>query len=166
MERERQERPENGQQPGARDWMLTGAFQHSVDPKGRIIIPQVFREELGEGIVVGVNIEQKCIAVYPREVWHGYVEELKEKARHRKKLYPIAARFSRLSYAGCSFDQQGRLLIPQLLRDLYIKDALSVEVSGAFDHVLIVPDEEAKIMDKLIISGELDVLAELDAGDE
>lgn len=149
-----------------KDWLLNGAFQHSIDPKGRVIIPQIFRDQLGDSIIVSVNTAQDSIAVYPEEVWTERANELKLLARKKRALEPVAARFSRLSYRNCTFDQQGRVLIPALLRELFIKDAMSVRVSGAFDHVLIVSEEQAKMEDARFASGEIDILALIDESAE
>lgn len=149
-----------------KEWLLNGAFQHSIDPKGRVIIPQIFREQLGDSIIVSVNTAQDSIAVYPEEVWTERANELKALARKKRALEPVAARFSRLSYRNCTFDQQGRVLIPALLRELFIKDTLSVRVSGAFDHVLIVSEEQARQEDARFASGEIDILALIDESAE
>lgn len=149
-----------------KEWLLNGAFQHSVDPKGRVIIPQTFRDQLGDSIIVSVNTAQNSIAVYPEQVWTHKANELKRMAEKKRTLEPVVARFSRLSYRNCTFDQQGRVLIPALLRELFIKDATSVRVSGAFDHVLIVSEEQAKKEDERFASGEIDILALIDESNE
>lgn len=149
-----------------KEWLLNGAFQHSIDPKGRVIIPQIFRDQLGDSIIVSVNTAQDSIAVYPEEVWTERANELKALAKKRRALEPVASRFSLLSYRNCTFDQQGRVLIPALLRELFIKDAQGVRVSGAFDHVLIVSEEQAKKEDAKFASGEIDILALIDESAE
>jgi MraZ protein len=141
-----------------KDWQLNGAFWHSIDPKGRVIIPQFFREQLGEGIVVSVNTAQDSIAVYPLDVWHERVKMLNQLVRKKRALEPILSRFSMLSYQNCNFDQQGRVLIPALLRDMFLKSTQSVRVSGAFDHVRIVSEEQARAEDEKFSSQTLDIL--------
>lgn len=141
-----------------KDWQLNGAFWHSIDPKGRVIIPQFFREQLEDGIVVSVNTAQDSIAVYPLDVWHDRVKMLNNLVKKKRALEPILSRFSMLSYQNCNFDQQGRVLIPALLRDMFLKDTQSVRVSGAFDHVRIVSEEQAKAEDEKFSSQAVDIL--------
>ncbi len=145
-------------QTTAKDWQLNGAFWHSIDPKGRVIIPQFFREQLGEGIIVSVNTAQDSIAVYPLEVWHERVSMLNALVKKKRALEPILSRFSMLSYQNCNFDQQGRVLIPALLRDMFLKSTQSVRVSGAFDHIRIVSEEQASIEDEKFSSQAMDIL--------
>ncbi len=149
-----------------KDWQLNGAFWHSIDPKGRVIIPHFFREQLEDGIVVSVNTAQDSIAVYPLEVWHDRVKMLNNLVKKKRALEPILSRFSMLSYQNCNFDQQGRVLIPALLRDMFLKDTQSVRVSGAFDHVRIVSEEQAKTEDEKFSSQAVDILEMISATQE
>ena len=100
---------------------LNGAFWHSIDNKGRVIIPQFFRDQLQDGIIVSVNTAQDSIAIYPTEIWNERVEMLSRLVEKKRSLEPILSRFSMLSYPNCNFDQQGRVLIPALLRDMYLR---------------------------------------------
>ncbi len=145
------QQPETGRSlaetPEAKEWQLYGAFWHSIDPKGRVIIPQFFREQMEQGIIVSVNTAQDSIAVYPIAVWKERIEMLSRLVRKKRALEPVLSRFSMLSYPNCSFDQQGRVLVPSLLRDMFLKETQSVRVSGAFDHVRIVSQEQAQSED-------------------
>ena len=46
-----------------------GSFNHSLDTKGRLVIPQNFRDKLGEKFCVAPSYDFKSIAVYPTEMW-------------------------------------------------------------------------------------------------
>ena len=46
-----------------------GSFCHSLDAKGRLVIPQNFREKLGDRFCVAPSYDFKSIAVYPTEMW-------------------------------------------------------------------------------------------------
>ncbi len=137
---------------------LNGAFWHSIDAKGRVIIPQFFRDQLTDGIIVSVNTAQDSIAVYPTEIWRERVDMLSKLVQKKRTLEPVLSRFSMLSYPNCNFDQQGRVLIPALLREMYLKDTQSVRVSGAFDHIRIVSKEQAEEEDKLYGAHNIDIL--------
>ena len=57
--------------------MFMGEYRHTVDPKGRLIVPSKFRELLGAEFVVTRGLDG-CLFVYPMESWEAYVEELKK----------------------------------------------------------------------------------------
>ena len=69
------------------DTMFMGEFNHTVDTKGRIIVPSKLREELGEQFVVTVGLDG-CLFVYPLNEWEVFVEQLKS----------LPGLFSRKSY--------------------------------------------------------------------
>ena len=141
-----------------KEWQLNGAFWHSIDPKGRVIIPQFFRDQLVDGIIVSVNTAQDSIAVYPLEVWRERVTMLNQLVKKKRSLEPILSNFSMLSYQNCSFDQQGRVLIPAILRDKFLKNTQSVRVSGAFDHIRVVSEEQAHAEDERFMSSSMSIL--------
>lgn len=120
-----------------------GAFNHSVDAKGRMIVPQAFRERLGESIVIGVNMAQNAIAIYPEEVWQRKVDMLTELAEADVSAEEYLERFAMLSFDNVAFDTQGRVLLPAALRELFMKDAMGVQVSGARDYVRVVSAAQA-----------------------
>jgi MraZ protein len=128
--------------------LLNGAYIHSVDPKGRVIIPQFFREQISERFVIGVNTAQDAIAIYPFEVWKERIDFLGQLVQKNRSLERVLARFSMLSYPDASYDQQGRVLIPALLRNKFLQNSQSVLVSGAYDYVRIVSQEQAELEDQ------------------
>ncbi|MCD8324917.1 MAG: division/cell wall cluster transcriptional repressor MraZ [Clostridiales bacterium] len=95
--------------------MFKGEYSHSVDAKGRIIMPAKFREILGEEFVVTKGLDG-CLFVYPNEEWENIENKFKELPHATKE----ARRFSRFFFAGaadCEVDKQGRVLIPSALRE-------------------------------------------------
>ncbi len=121
-----------------------GVYNHSIDGKGRVIVPQPFRALLGEQVVVGVNMAQDSIAVYPLSVWKSKVEMLTDLAREDVAAEFFLSRFAMYSFDGLTFDGQGRVLLPAALRDLYLKDATGVQVSGTTEYVRIISDAQAQ----------------------
>ena len=97
------------------DVMFMGEYNHTLDVKGRIIIPSKLREELGEQFVVTVGLDG-CLFVYPLKEWELFVEQLKTlpgQAQGRR----LQRYFMSLA-ADCEIDKQGRFLIPAKLREL------------------------------------------------
>lgn len=91
-----------------------GEYNHSIDTKGRIIVPAKFRETLGDEFVVTLGLDG-CLFVYPNEEWQKFIVELKnlpgnKEARQLQRYFMAGA-------ANCEVDKQGRILIPQKLRE-------------------------------------------------
>lgn len=126
-----------------RRYSFFGAYNHSIDAKGRMIVPQTFRDRLGENIVVGVNMAQSAIAIYPYDVWLRKVDMLTELAEADVSAEVFLERFAMLSFDSIAFDTQGRVLLPAALRELFMKDATGVQVSGARDYVRVVSSAQA-----------------------
>lgn len=120
-----------------------GAYSHSIDAKGRMIVPQCFRDRLGEKIVIGVNMSQSSIAIYPLEVWQKKVDLLTGLADLDVSAEVFLERFAMLSFDNVGFDMQGRVLLPAALREMFMKDATGVQVSGARDYVRVVSSQRA-----------------------
>ncbi|KPU28329.1 cell division protein MraZ [Caloranaerobacter sp. TR13] len=110
--------------------MFIGEYQHSIDKKGRLIIPAKFRENLGESFILTKGLDN-CLFVYPKSEWKVLEEKLKSLPLTRKD----ARAFVRFFFAGateCELDKQGRILIPSNLREhcKLVKDAIIIGVSN------------------------------------
>ena len=95
--------------------MFMGEYNHTIDTKGRLIIPSKFRELLGEQFVVTRGLDG-CLFLFPMDEWLAYEEKLKKLPMADKN----ARAFSRFFTAGatlCDIDKQGRALIPATLRE-------------------------------------------------
>ena len=108
--------------------MFMGEYDHTIDAKGRVIIPSKFREELGNEFVVTKGLEQ-CLFVYSQEEWQRIETNFREKPLTSKD----ARKFMRFFFAGaatCEVDKQGRVLLPANLREYagIEKDVVSVGV--------------------------------------
>ena len=96
-------------------FMFMGEYSHSVDPKGRLIMPAKFREALGSEFVMTKGLDE-CLFVYPKNEW----ESIEDKFREVPLTTKDARKFSRFFFAGaasCEIDKQGRVLLPSVLRD-------------------------------------------------
>ncbi len=110
--------------------MFIGEYQHSIDSKGRIIIPSKFRETLGFKFILTKGLDN-CLFIYPMDEWDNLEEKLKQ--------LPIASKdaraFVRHFFSGaveCEVDKQGRINIPQNLRDhaKVDKEVITIGVSS------------------------------------
>lgn len=94
--------------------MFMGEYNHSIDAKGRIIVPAKFRELLGDVFVVTQGLDG-CLFVYPDEEWEKFVKELRELPGSKE-----ARQLQRYFMAGAALvevDKQGRILLPLKLRE-------------------------------------------------
>lgn len=93
--------------------VFMGQYEHSIDAKGRTIIPAKYREDLGEAFVVTRGLDG-CLFLYPQSEWQKFVEKLQELPSNQNTR-KIQRQF--LSKAmEVVLDKQGRILVPALLR--------------------------------------------------
>lgn len=95
--------------------MFLGEFQHTIDDKGRIIIPAKFREALGADFIVTRGLDN-CLFVYPRQEWNL----LEQKLKQLPMMKSDARAFTRFFFSGaseCEWDKQGRVNVPAHLRE-------------------------------------------------
>ncbi|MDF2524015.1 MAG: cell division/cell wall cluster transcriptional repressor MraZ [Clostridiales bacterium] len=95
--------------------MFYGEYQHTVDPKGRAIIPSKFREGLGEKFIITKGLDN-CLFAYSSDEWSNLEAKLKTLPFTDKDVRAFV-RFFFAGAAECEVDKQGRILIPQNLRD-------------------------------------------------
>ena len=113
--------------------MFMGEYNHTVDEKGRLIIPSKFREELGDEFVVTKGLDG-CLFVYAPSEWTLLEEKLKALPLTNKD----ARAFQRYMLAGAAsveIDKQGRILLPQSLRTFagLEKDVVLIGVAGRIE---------------------------------
>ncbi len=107
-----------------------GEYQHTIDDKGRMIIPAKFREELGSRFIVTRGLDN-CLFVYPESEWRIIEQKLKSLPFTRSD----ARAFTRFFFSGaieCELDKQGRVNIPANLRQYsqLLKDCVVIGVSN------------------------------------
>ena len=90
--------------------MFRGEFNHTIDAKGRLIIPAKFREKLGEHFIVTKGLDG-CLSVYPEEEWKQFEEKLTSLSLIKKENRQLT-RFFVAGAAEAELDKQGRILIP------------------------------------------------------
>ena len=118
--------------------MFYGEFDHSIDRKGRLILPSKFREVAKNQFVEKFFVTRgldKCLFMFPEEGWRS--QENKFKNMPFTKLQPRT--FNRLFFSGAVevvFDKQGRILLPQYLKD-YAEIKKDVMIVGVADRIEI-----------------------------
>ena len=93
--------------------MFMGEYHHSIDEKGRLIIPSKFRTELGESFVITRGLEN-CLFVYSLVEWNKITEKLRKLPFTKQN----ARNFNRFLLSGATItelDKQGRANIPSTL---------------------------------------------------
>lgn len=97
-----------------RESVFLGEYSHSLDEKGRVVMPSKFRTGLDDGCVVTKG-QERCIYVFPMDRW----EEESSKVLKLPRTDRRARNFSRSFFASASdqaLDRQGRVQIPESLR--------------------------------------------------
>lgn len=114
--------------------MFMGEYQHTIDEKGRMIIPAKFREALGAQFIVTRGLDS-CLFVYPKEEW----AVLEQKLKSLPLMKSDARAFTRFFFSGateCELDKQGRINIPNTLCE-YAKLEKECVVLGVSNRVEI-----------------------------
>lgn len=113
--------------------MFMGEYNHTVDAKGRLIVPSKFREQLGDEFVVTKGLDG-CLFVYENTEW----KILEEKLKNLPLTNANARKITRFFLAGasqCEIDKQGRILLPAVLREFakIEKEAVMVGVGNRIE---------------------------------
>ena len=94
--------------------MFIGEYEHSVDAKGRVIMPAKLREDIGEKFIVTKGLDG-CLFAYSQNEWANFEEKLKTLPLTNKNARDFV-RFFLSGAVECEIDKQGRFLIPGNLR--------------------------------------------------
>ncbi len=115
-----------------------GSAPARLDEKGRLKVPNLFRQQIEEAFgqeLFVTSLHGREILLYPLAIWRALEEKLASlPAIHRAKRKFL----ERVNYFGqdVSLDSQGRVLIPQILRDS-AKLPSDVVVTGNIDHLVV-----------------------------
>lgn len=111
-------------------FMFMGQYNHSVDAKGRVIVPAKYRDALGAEFVVTKGLDG-CLFVYPNEEWTIFAEKLKNLPMTNRDARNFV-RFFLSGAASVELDKQGRILLPPALREFarLEKDVVLVGISN------------------------------------
>lgn len=95
--------------------MYKGEYSHTIDAKGRVIVPVKLREQLGDDFVVTKGLDG-CLWIFDATEW----EKVETAIRELPLTVPAARVLSRFIFAGATdgeVDKQGRVLLPPNLRE-------------------------------------------------
>jgi MraZ protein len=114
--------------------MFFGAFEHTIDSKGRLTIPAKFKDPLAGGIVVTRGLDG-CLWGFTRQEW----QNISEKIASLTLTSVEARRFTRFMFSSASDaipDRNGRVVIPQKLLEYGSIDR-EVVVAGVMNKIEI-----------------------------
>ncbi|MBR1771180.1 MAG: division/cell wall cluster transcriptional repressor MraZ [Lachnospiraceae bacterium] len=113
--------------------MFMSEYSHTIDAKGRLIIPSKFRETLGDEFVVSKGMDG-CLFVYANADWNAFEQKLTSLPLTNKQARQFA-RFFLAGAASVELDKQGRILLPASLREFagLDKDVVLVGVGSRIE---------------------------------
>lgn len=95
---------------------FTGEYRHSLDSKGRLIVPSKFRDKLGSRFMIGRGYDA-CLLIYDMEDWEAFSARLAALPGNSVKARKVV-RYFMSGTMEVEIDKQGRILLPQQLRDM------------------------------------------------
>jgi MraZ protein len=95
--------------------MFRGRFEHAIDEKGRLSIPAKFREALGKEKTLILTSFDAYITAFPMHVWRTIEERIRANPTFKRDMRDFLRHIYSLA-EDAEIDQQGRVLIPQSLR--------------------------------------------------
>jgi len=99
--------------------MFRGRYEHTMTDKGRISVPSKFRDlirsKYSEEILIITNFN-KCLAAYPLKEWNAIENKVAELPQFKQEVISFL-RYLMGGAVECSIDSQGRILVPQSLRN-------------------------------------------------
>lgn len=95
--------------------MLIGEYEHSLDVKGRLIMPAKLRTDMGEKFIITKGLDG-CLFVFSQNEWSNFESKLKELPLTNKNARDFV-RFFLSGATECEIDKQGRFLLVNTLRE-------------------------------------------------
>jgi len=114
--------------------MFTGTYQNSIDSKNRLIIPAKYRDQLGGHCMLTRGFD-RCLYIYSMEDYGVLVDKIKKLPQSDRDVRKFIREFFS-NTEECHLDAQGRILIPQNLRD-YAHITKNLVTKGAMDKIEI-----------------------------
>ena len=114
---------------------FTGEFRHTIDAKGRLIVPSRMRDELEEDVAVLVTYLDGCIAMFSKSGFERFEQQLLGLERSREESRALIRTMGSGTHHD-EVDKQGRITVPAKLRE-YAGIERDVVILGAFDHAEI-----------------------------
>jgi MraZ protein len=95
--------------------VLIGEYEHSLDAKGRLIMPAKLRTDMGEKFIITKGLDG-CLFVFSQNEWSNFESKLKELPLTNKNARDFV-RFFLSGATECEIDKQGRFLLVNTLRE-------------------------------------------------
>ena len=137
--------------------MFLGQQKNRLDNKGRVAVPAKFRNELGETVVINRYLDG-CLAIYTSESWKSQYDRIMQLPSNRSEIRKYQRSMTSLA-SEVTFDAQGRIMIPEPLRNLVrlSKDCIFI---GAGDHVELWPEEQWNAYNSGLTEEEIESISE------
>ncbi|MBQ2952688.1 MAG: hypothetical protein IJE07_03955 [Clostridia bacterium] len=119
---------------------FTGTFAHTLDSKGRMVIPLAFRDMLGKVFTIAPSFDFRSIAVYPEVAYVRMREHHQQQAltaRHPEMATKFLQWLDAFTFRSQECDGQGRVLLPVRLRQKILGDDKEVDIMGSGDHLCV-----------------------------
>lgn len=126
--------------------VFSGTYAHSLDAKGRVIIPAPFREKLGAQFTILPNGRFDSLAIYPQAKWEAFSERLGRVRETDSSGMDYLLLFMAHAQTDLQMDAQGRVFLPQPLREAVGIDR-ELTFVGVLDYVEIW--DSAKLLEKM-----------------
>lgn len=122
--------------------MLIGEYEHSLDAKGRVIMPAKLREDMGEKFILTKGLDG-CLFGFSQNEWANFEEKLKTLPLTNKNARDFV-RFFLSGATECEMDKQGRFLVSANLRE-YAQMDKEIVVIGVGNRIEIWNKEKWKV---------------------
>lgn len=138
---------------------FTGEFRHAIDAKGRLIVPSRLRDELAADLRVHLTVSPDgYVAMYSGQGWKELEERLLAQRSNEKEKRAVVGHFFNKAHTD-TVDKQGRISVPQQLRD-YARIDKDVVITGEGNHAGIWSPEKYEEREALVAAQGLDALFE------
>lgn len=124
--------------------LFIGSFTHSVDSKGRVIIPSQFRNVLGEEFAIAPTTDLSSIAIHTESSYMHIYEDLQSLDDSDPDIYEYKEIFFQLSSTNQQADSQGRILIPAQIRKMLLNNSKEIKFIGMGEYISIKPLDESE----------------------
>lgn len=141
--------------------MFYGEYQHTIDEKGRLILPSRFREALADGLMIVKGLEG-CLFVFPKSEWLRLEDKISALSLTKRD----ARKFARFFFSGATeevSDKQGRVLVPEHLRE-YADLKKDIVITGVSNRLEVWAKEKWQSYSKEAAGSYEDIAEDLDLG--
>jgi MraZ protein len=111
---------------------FTGTFRHTIDTKGRLIVPSRLRDQLEKDLVVLTVWPDGCISMWSGQGWETLQSKLLAQRQSSPQARAAVRQIASMAHTD-QVDRQGRITVPQNLRE-HAGITRDVVVTGALDH--------------------------------